>query len=166
MVPVTVRLIPHPPHLKAGFSYRAENTLASIDRSIDRVIGWNHAFIHCRFYCPSEALSRASVCPAGSYCTSGLLAPLGCPVGTYNSQAYGGNTSDCLPCDPGKYCSSTMQTAPSDLCSAGYYCNGSTITSTPMLGATGGPCPMGSYCAQVTTHASFCSMPSIYRSLS
>ncbi|OXB81274.1 UNVERIFIED_CONTAM: hypothetical protein H355_014318 [Colinus virginianus] len=57
--------------------------------------------------------------------------------------------SSCTACPSGHYCSSTALTAPSGLCSAGYYClAGASSPSPPGVQETGGPCPVSHFCPE------------------
>ncbi|XP_069750647.1 neurogenic locus notch homolog protein 4-like [Narcine bancroftii] len=88
------------------------------------------------------------LCPAGYYCTSGTTSPAPCPVGTYNPLKGKGSLTDCLPCDPGHYCSNVGQAQPSGGCYAGFYCNAASTQPDRHV------CPAGFYCpnSTVTPH--------------
>lgn len=43
------------------------------------------------------------LCAPGTYCPPGSVAPLSCPVGTYNPEPGKGNFSDCISCAVGTY---------------------------------------------------------------
>ena len=75
---------------------------------------------------------------------SHLNLPMGCR-GTSSSIDGGKEPSDCLQCQPGKYCSSSMGTG---LCAEGYYCKGGSTTPTPTGGAGGDICPAGHFCPE------------------
>ncbi|CDJ31447.1 uncharacterized protein EMH_0066870 [Eimeria mitis] len=89
--------------------------------------------------------SAGSLCPIGYYCQEGAESPEPCQEGTSSSVAGGKAQSDCLPCQPGQYCSSTMGTG---LCAEGYYCSGGSTTATPTDNTHGNVCPAGYYCPE------------------
>lgn len=86
--------------------------------------------------CECPSLGIGGRCIAGEYCPQGASAP--------------------IPCDPGMYCLSDELDAPSGLCMAGYYCNGSTILSNPVNETTGDICPKGHYCPEGASYPSPC----------
>lgn len=96
------------------------------------------------YFCPVGstsslgATSSASshVCPAGTYCPAASLVPTACPPGTYQPGTGRTSIKQCLPCMPGSYCGSYNLTAPSGLCSAGYYCTNSSTTASPLTLST------------------------------
>ena len=102
--------------------------------------------IVCRlgFYCTGGAIKSTQPvnstvggpCPRGYYCPSGSSAPLACPPSTYQPSTGRSVISQCLPCTPGSYCGSFALTAPTGLCSAGYYCKNSSSTSIPLTLST------------------------------
>ena len=108
------------------------------------------------FHCPrsaTEPTPTANVaigdgipgrCPAGHYCTSGVVARP-CAPGTYSSSGL----SACSPCAAGHYCPSYAVTdldLPTLVCAAGYYCGLGATVPNPSDGTTGGICPTGRYC--------------------
>ena len=55
--------------------------------------------------------------------------------------------SECIACDPGKYCSGTAKSAITGTCTAGNFCTLGSTTPTPASAtAIGGPCTVGFYC--------------------
>ncbi|XP_062816991.1 zonadhesin isoform X2 [Anolis carolinensis] len=87
-------------------------------------------------------------CPAGHYCPAGTKQPreMPCPVGTWNEQKGGRDSSWCLPCPPGFFCSSPGRVSPTGPCAPGFYCRGGTRTARPVDRATGELCPEGHFC--------------------
>ena len=106
------------------------------------------------FYCLSGSISNESaICPAGSFCGKGTHHPEGCPSGNYSVTSGLSVSSECTKCQAGQYCNSTGLTAPSGLCSAGYYCPEGQIIPTP----TGFECRIGHYCPEGTPEPIPCS---------
>ncbi|CDJ49290.1 Cast multi-domain protein, related [Eimeria brunetti] len=89
--------------------------------------------------------SAGSLCPIGYYCPAGTDSPKACLEGTSSSIPGGKEQQDCLSCQPGQYCSSTMGTG---LCAEGYYCAGGSTTPTPTDNVTGNVCPAGHFCPE------------------
>nr|XP_006821767.1 PREDICTED: uncharacterized protein LOC100369099 [Saccoglossus kowalevskii] len=94
------------------------------------------------FYCTSRANTSSPLdgvtgdeCPAGSYCELGSSAPIPCNDGYYM------NHTQASACD---ICPVHALAAPSGLCLAGYFCNGSSIVRDPE------PCSAGYYCPEGT----------------
>lgn len=101
------------------------------------------------------------LCPLGHFCPEGSSAPVPCPAGTYLAEKGAPSWSYCSPCPPGQYCQQPGSQLPSGKwtpvlkpyllnplerglcmlfmvfasllgpCSHGYYCPGSSSTSTP-----------------------------------
>ena len=86
------------------------------------------------------------ICPPGSFCPEGSVAPRLCPSGTFSNTSGLVNSSQCSPCSPGDYCDSPGLTTPTGPCVAGYYCSLGAEVDRPSQGFTGGPCPDGHYC--------------------
>ena len=86
------------------------------------------------YYCHANSTTYlGNDCPAGSYCpknTSHELQFL-CWPGTFNPLTGQKNSSACIPCTAGKYCASSGLYAPTDNCSAGWYCEIGSTNSTP-----------------------------------
>ena len=98
------------------------------------------------------SLGDAGPCPVGHYCEIGTQEPTPCPLGTFSNQTMLTAASECTPCLPGYYCDATGLTEPVDLCSPGFYCTqGSNSSSPPVADASGGPCPVGTYCGNGTS---------------
>lgn len=90
------------------------------------------------FYCYSNTSDYTSnVCPSGYYCPENTTDPFEfpCPPGTFNNVTGQQGVQGCLPCLAGSYCQGFGNSAPTDLCSQGWYCpNGS---SSATVRATG-----------------------------
>lgn len=71
---------------------------------------------------PNGTYPANGLCPAGSYCPNGTLGAIACPPGTFNSIRGQDKSSDCVPCTAGSYCETSGLTAPTGLCTAGFYC--------------------------------------------
>lgn len=109
----------------------------------------------CRqgFYCSgTTGLYTANTCNAGYYCIVGTTTATayGCSVGQYSPLTKRKSPSECLTCDPGKYCPAANAAAPAGDCDPGYFCKiASSVKnpSTPDPGdSTGGVCIPGTYC--------------------
>jgi hypothetical protein len=77
-----------------------------------------------------------------------------CPAGTYNSGTGKKTSTECTPCDSGKFCATEGLSTPSGFCSAGFFCSRNAIEPGPqLLGPNNyyGPCPAGSYCPSGAT---------------
>jgi hypothetical protein len=99
------------------------------------------------YYCASPATVNPTQCPAGSYCELGSVNPENCPAGTFGDGTKFRQKEDCADCTPGMYCATSGLTAPTGLCSQGFYCilGAKTPTSSDDVN-TGGVCPAGGYC--------------------
>jgi len=87
-------------------------------------------------------------CKAGHFCKEGELA-IPCPEGTYNSKTNAFTQEQCLPCDPGHFCSKRGGIATEGLCDGGYYCTRGATTKRPNgNGDGGGECKRGHYCPE------------------
>ena len=100
-------------------------------------------------------------CPKGHYCTAGTLAPIPCPVGTYNDDTGKSKSTDCVNCPGGYYCDEVGLTnaiikSRNKVCDAGYYCTGKATTPTPIDGTTGNICTKGHYCPEGATAVTKC----------
>jgi hypothetical protein len=95
--------------------------------------------------------SVPGMCPAGYYCPSGTIAPIPCPVGTYQPNP---SSTSCLTCPAGYYCDvlgiddTVILTK---TCAAGYVCLSGAIIPNPTDGTTGYMCTPGNYCPAGTT---------------
>ncbi|KAF7241191.1 Sushi, von Willebrand factor type A, EGF and pentraxin domain-containing protein 1, partial [Varanus komodoensis] len=87
-------------------------------------------------------------CPAGHYCPAGTKQPreMPCPAGTWNEQKGAQDSSWCLPCPPGFFCSSPGRVSPTGPCAPGFFCRGGTRTARPVDRVTGDVCPDGHSC--------------------
>ena len=147
-------------------------------------------------YNPTTGLSECITCPAGYYCPENSTAYLGndcpvghyCPAGTgsmnqypcdkgyYNGIAGKQSVSDCLPCDPGKYCATPGLSTPSGDCKEGWYCIRGAWSDQPTdistynssysdcfcpANQTGGQCQPGQYCPVGSSSPQDC-LPGIY----
>ena len=111
------------------------------------------------YYCMSNANSSqptdgntGDVCPPGFYCPQGTSLPISCFIGTYNPLSGAVGEAFCLDCPGGEYCNQLGQDNTTGLCSAGYYCTSSALSSTPTDGITGDFCPKGHFCPEGTSH--------------
>lgn len=79
-----------------------------------------------------------------------------CPAGTYNNLTGLANYTECIPCDPGKYCPSQGLIEPLADCSAGFYCELASTEAAPDGQTYGYRCPVGHYCEQGTRSPTPC----------
>ena len=56
------------------------------------------------------------VCPVGTYCPEGSHAPTDCPAGTYLNTTENYNSSQCIECTAGYYCSGPGNELPTGKC--------------------------------------------------
>ncbi|XP_039224464.1 multiple epidermal growth factor-like domains protein 6 [Crotalus tigris] len=93
-------------------------------------------------------LPFGGLCPAGHYCPAGTKDPreMPCPVGTWNEQKGGRDSTWCRLCPPGYFCSSPGRVSPTGPCAPGFYCRGGTRAARPMDRVTGDLCPEGHFC--------------------
>ena len=98
--------------------------------------------------CDGTNYTQPQACPPGHYCLNGTThgTEYPCPTGTYNAGTKLESAGDCTPCTPGHYCETAGLAAPTDACSASFYCTAGAETATPLDGAQGGLCPPGAYC--------------------
>lgn len=90
------------------------------------------------FYCP---FGTRIPCPAGTHCpSSGLIAPVACPPGTFNGMIA---QSACTPCPVGYICPGFDRIMPA-ICPAGFVCSKQNLSSPNSL------CPRGFYCLEGT----------------
>jgi len=92
----------------------------------------------CHLFSPGD------ICPLGHYCPAGSSSGIACLAGTYLDSTGNYNSSACISCTPGMYCSGTGLPAPSGNCSRGYYCPGGQDNPTPV----GLECTQGHYCLE------------------
>ncbi|KAM9734328.1 uncharacterized protein ACNS7B_016072 [Menidia menidia] len=105
------------------------------------------------FFCAGSENSGTHtpmLCPEGHYCPPGTQTGFAfpCPAGSFSGQMGLSNKSDCEPCAPGWYCSSSGLAAPTGVCSPGYLCIQGSVSPQPEEGPTGRRCSTGSYCPQ------------------
>jgi hypothetical protein len=96
------------------------------------------------------------LCPVGKYCTEGETNPQSCPAGTFGPDEGIYKAADCLPCLPGKACTTTGLPDPNTDCSAGYYCKQGASSATPAESDSGGPCKSWGYCPPSSTRTLPC----------
>lgn len=106
-------------------------------------------------YCPNTGTGATGnlpiSCPTGHYCLATSIAPIPCPLGTYNSAVEADGLDDCIACDAGKYCAEPGLSAVSGDCTAGFKCISGSIYREPVditdpLNEDYGPCDPGYYC--------------------
>ena len=93
------------------------------------------------FYCPNVSTISYLDCPKGYYCNAGTSVPERCPVGRFSADTNLFNSTDCLTCPEGNYCSTPGATSPTGLCHERYFCIGGAISPKPTDGTTGNTCP-------------------------
>lgn len=104
------------------------------------------------YYClagSNSSMPTGALCPEGYYCPSGTLdyTRTPCQNGTYGNYSGMTDSSDCLPCDPGKACVGLALTEPNAVCAEGYFCRGGAYSDQPKdAGLTGNMCQPGFYC--------------------
>ena len=133
------------------------------------------------YFCPEGSRNsrgatidfNSHVCPSGSFCPAGSSSPVACPPGTFNPDKNKNKISECLDCPSGSYCENYNMSAPSGLCSAGYYCVSGSSVSTPkgilvdsVSGRSfgGNICPVGSFCPEGSSIPQPC-LPGTYNNL-
>ena len=116
------------------------------------------------YYCIGRASTSTptdgvtgNICPAGFFCPSGSISPIGCPIGTYSSSTGRSNATDCISCPAGKYCGGIGLKAYSGSCAPGFYCEGGNYEYMPILGKCPGGsfCPLGSHSPQLCSAGSY-----------
>uniref|UniRef100_K3WJP5 Tyrosine-protein kinase ephrin type A/B receptor-like domain-containing protein n=1 Tax=Globisporangium ultimum (strain ATCC 200006 / CBS 805.95 / DAOM BR144) TaxID=431595 RepID=K3WJP5_GLOUD len=103
------------------------------------------------YYCPLGTVDySANVCPQGYYCPSGTKRRVEypCPPGSFSNRTGLQDISQCSPAPGGMYVDLYAAVQPSGACKSGFYCSGGSTSSTPSLGATGGPCLPGTNCPE------------------
>ena len=90
--------------------------------------------------------STKAICGAGYYCPEGSFEEQDCPIGTYNPNAGAESVNDCVHCEQGQYCETVHLSAPTEKCSAGFYCpvKQSVIEHEAYTCPKGHMCPEGS----------------------
>ena len=107
------------------------------------------------YYCLNETSDYLNNrCPMGHFCLNGTSDPFEspCPPGTFNSGELATSLSSCLPCTPGKYCEGSGNSAPTNSCSAGYYCPGGIDNPRPAEYK----CEVRNYCPVESPHMVVC----------
>jgi len=82
---------------------------------------------------------QAYVCPAGSYCPTGFIAPTGCPAGTWSSALGASSSSTCTSCLAGTYAANTGSSACTSCLTGTYAANTGSSACTN--------CSVGTYAA-------------------
>ena len=82
-------------------------------------------------FCSGQPVTHPLDCPVGRYCTGGTSVPELCPAGTFGPDTNAVGLENCTSCTPGMYCGIDGLDAPSGNCSAGFYCTGGAILSSP-----------------------------------
>ncbi|CAM4616195.1 unnamed protein product [Lepidochelys kempii] len=123
------------------------------------------------FFCEpsskSSGIQTPRLCPEGYFCPPGTSfgTEHPCPRGTFGPKTGATGESDCEPCPPSMYCSSTALSQPSGLCHSGYYCTWGAIHPAPTrhkVESAGLPlpgndiCPPGHFCPSGTSHPMPC----------
>ena len=70
-------------------------------------------------------------CPSGHYCPASSSNPVPCSPTTYNPSTHSVDSSACLYCEQGKFCSTFGLSSPSGLCASGYTCKHGSDSATP-----------------------------------
>ena len=91
----------------------------------------------------------SALCPVGHYCLVGAVNATMCPPGTVRKTPGGASRNDCMPCDPGYFCSVSGLSRPSGLCKEGFFCPEEVEVKFPNPSAH--PCPSGYYCGNGTS---------------
>ena len=91
-----------------------------------------------------------NICPSGYFCREGTRydREFSCRSGTYNPNPGAANTSDCVACEPGRYCGQDGLSSPQGPCAPGWYCFSGASSPTPGNSTEGGQCLPGEYCPQ------------------
>lgn len=111
---------------------------------------------HQGYYClegSNSSMPSGALCPEGYYCPEGTsdYTQTPCRNGTYGNYSGMVDSSDCIPCDPGKACVGLALTQPNAICMAGYFCRNGAYSDQPKDGGTTGDlCTVGSYCPEGT----------------
>lgn len=103
------------------------------------------------YFCPlGTAVYSTNTCPQGYYCPEGTKrsTEYPCPPGTFGNATGLQRGSQCSPAPGGMYVDTFAAVKPTGVCKSGFYCSGGSMSSTPSLGATGGPCLPGTNCPE------------------
>lgn len=82
------------------------------------------------------------VCPKGNYCPFASPAPLPCVEGTFNDFFGSQDSTSCLPCTAGMFCSGVGRALPNGQCDVGWFCPEGMIAPQP----AGNQCLAGHEC--------------------
>eukprot|EP01135_Chromosphaera_perkinsii_P006890 Nk52_evm45s621 gene=Nk52_evmTU45s621 len=120
------------------------------------------------YWCDSVGMANYlnRPCPAGKFCSVGVVKPVNCTSGFYRSDVGGKAITDCTSCPGGFYCPEASITP--TLCAAGNYCpsesGGQTVCPPGSFCAAGVKeptlCPAGFYCAVAATEPIKCPLGS------
>ncbi|CBY12491.1 unnamed protein product [Oikopleura dioica] len=107
------------------------------------------------YYCPrtktdkdgnANMLTERVACEEGHYCEGGKGFMQPCPLGTTNGNTLSGDSSACIACPEGFWCSGTNQTE----CDDGFHCISGSYSPSPGCAdkaeGRGEVCPLGHYC--------------------
>jgi len=102
-------------------------------------------------------------CPAGHYCPNGTQAPVPCSPGKYNPHKGALAEISCVSCPEGSFCETPGLGAPTNNCTAGYYCPQGSITgnSSANLCPSGYSCPPGSSMAIKCSGGTYSDLPGL-----
>ena len=103
---------------------------------------WSFDLNICIIHITISSVFSGDKCPKGSYCPEGSIAPTYCDPGTFVNSEGNINSSNCVSCTAGKYCSGSGNNSPTGDCTQGYYCPGGQESATP----PGLECTQGHYC--------------------
>lgn len=107
------------------------------------------------YYCYANSTTFSpNICPKGHFCPINTPSPYKnpCKAGTYNPKLGANSSSDCLPCDGGKYCAGEGNEKPTNSCAPGWYCPGSNETPRP----SGRRCQKGYFCPEGSFNMTKC----------
>ncbi|XP_061449372.1 neurogenic locus notch homolog protein 4-like [Rhineura floridana] len=105
---------------------------------------------------PTNKLA-GNICPKGHYCPKGSALPRPCPHGFYSNSTGNTKIEDCLLCHAGYFCDGTGLTSPTGLCAPGFYCSEGAVSSRPeLITSRGGQCPPGHYCVMGSGRPQLC----------
>jgi hypothetical protein len=97
-------------------------------------------------FCPAGQAAMPELtnnaCPAGYFCVSAVSAPQACSAGSWNPVTGATNSSFCMTCPAGSYCTSASPSV-TGFCEAGFYCPAGSVNNRTF------PCPSQYYRANV-----------------